>query len=461
MKELRLDEFLDSARAEGVTDSEGVFTISHVQAMQKMARYSLPYPEAWILKIIQSAVIWEAGEIVIEQSRLYTTIEFCPSEKKNIPTEQDVVATLIGDSAASAVPVGKLCLGLRSLVRLEDYSFILTLNTGRNEVRPLYAGRDAQALTQLHRLRLSRRKSPGIKIVVIHLREGENVVGRLIYPFVPWLRRDRQIASEIGRSAGACSVPIVLNGRPLTNLLETINYGFNSKTRPLHLSGVSLTGQSLLNLGAGTRETHLPYYSRNVELEQAEGTRSDFSAWYLCQVKRKAVLPERSPGLEQTTHEIHWICDGVVVQCDTFLLPTHLVKLVIFLNADGLQTDITGMLLKETDEKTERWECHLDLIKKEFSRLSTETKQFFPEQPPKKRRVESPTVEHYLKRDFTTLSELENPSLERRTRPAARRRFSRRFDQGLTRTDSGKYVSEVVKSRDGNSHLIIRSNSSP
>ncbi|MCA9778305.1 MAG: hypothetical protein KC800_16375, partial [Candidatus Eremiobacteraeota bacterium] len=93
--------------------------------------------------------------------------------------------------------------------------------------------------------------------------------------------------------------------------------------------------------------------------------------------------------------------------------------------------------------------------------LSTETKLFFPDPPLKKRPVEARTVEHYLKADFRSLSEVEHPSLHRRSSPAARRRFSRRFDHGLTHTDSGKYVSEVVKSRDGNSHLIIRSNSSP
>lgn len=221
MEELRIDAFLDSARNAGVHDSEGAFTISHAQAVQKMARYSLPYPEAWILKIVQAAVNWKASEIQIFQTRLYTTIEFCPGEKKDIPTEQDVVSTLLGRSGASTVPVGKLCLGLRTLIRTEDYSFILTLNTGRTEVRPLYAGREAQTLTKLDRLQLARRRVAGIKIVVIHLRKAEHLAGRFLYRFLPWWRRDRLIAFELQRSASACSIPIVLNRRVVTSLPDS------------------------------------------------------------------------------------------------------------------------------------------------------------------------------------------------------------------------------------------------
>jgi hypothetical protein len=459
MKELKLADFLDSVRAEGVTDSEGVFTISHAQAMKKMARYSLPYPEAWVLKIVQAAVIWKASEIVIKQTRLYTTIEFCPREKKNVPTEQSVVATLLGHTGASAVPVGNLCLALRTLVRIEDYSFVLTLNTGRRESSPLYAGRDAQSLPLAQRMRLSKRKTAGIKIVVIHLREGENLVGRLVYRFVPWLRRDRQIATELDRCASVCSIPIHVNRRHLTDLLGSVNFGLNSESRPLLLSGVKLPGEPALNLAVDSSESLVPYYSRPREIEKAGGGRADFSGWFLCQAHRKAVLPGKSPGMEQTKHELHWVCDGVVVQCDTFLFPTYLLKLVIFLSADGFQTDITGMLLQDSLEKTERWESHFELVKKELEWLSTRTQRFFPDLKTRKKRVEAPTVEEYLCKDFFGLSELESPQLKRRFRPATRRRSSRRFDHGLTRTESGKYVSEVVRSKDGSSHMIIRASS--
>lgn len=454
MKELRLDDFLHTARAAGVADSEGVFSISQAKAMQKMARYSLPYPEAWILKVVQAAVTWKASEIVVRQTRLYTTIEFCPAEKKNIPTEEEVVSTLLGDTQASAIPVGKLCLGLRTLVQLEDYSFILTLNTGRSEARPLYAGRDAQALPQMHRLRLARSESAGVKLVVIHLRDGENLVGRLVYRFVPWLRRDRQIANELAQNAGICNVPIRLNGRPLTDLLQSGVYGLNSETRPLLLSGVKSPREPLLQLAENSREALIPYYARPSEV--SDRGESEFSAWYLCQAYRKAVLPGRNPGLEQTNHEIHWVCDGVVVQREAFLLPTYLLKLVVFLNAEGLQTDITGLLLKDSEEKIQRWMNHFQLLKTEWARLSTETSKFFPTSTAGEVRAEAPTVTKYLCEDFAGLSEAESPKLQRRSRPTPRRRHSRNFDHGLAWIQSGKYFSEVVKSEDGKSHLIIR-----
>lgn len=456
MKELCLDHFLNAARAAGMEDSEGEFTISHAQAVQKMASYSLPYPEAWILKIVQAAVIWEAAGIEVRQSKLYTIIEFCPLEKKNIPTEEEVVSTLLGQAGASTVPVGKLCLGLRSLVRLEDYSFILTLHTGRTETRPLYAGREGQSLTRLDRLRLARTKGAGIKIVVIHLREGEHLLGRLLYRFLPGLRRDRRIASELDKNAAVCSVPIRLNGRLLTDILQSGAYGFRRSRRPLIFSGVRAPDEPVLALAVNSRAECLSYGQPPKPREPAfaPAGENEFSAWYLFHgwefSGRK--VPET---VSQQSHEVLWICNGVVVQCEKFWHPTRLLRLTVFLNANDLQTDITGLLLLENEEKEARWGSHLRLLQREFERHSKVAEKFLsPEDAASG--GERILLQELLRQDFINLAELRSPEFKRETRPATRRPHSRLYDSyGLTRAESDKYVSELVRSKDGRSHIAI------
>jgi hypothetical protein len=370
-------------------------------------------------------VIWKASEIKVSQTRLYTTIEFCPGEKKYIPTEQDVVSTLLGRSGASTVPVGKLCLGLRTLVRTEDYSFILTLNTGRTEVRPLYAGREAQTLTKLDRLQLARRQVAGIKIVVIHLRQAEHLAGRFLYRFLPWWRRDRLIAFELQRSASVCSIPIHLNKHILTSLSDSALGGSKREWRFLLSGGLQQSGEPPLTLAAETENN---------------------SAWYLGHACTRAIRNREPLRPLEKTHQVHWVCEGVVVQTDTFTHPTHLLKLTILMNAENLQTDITGLLLQDSDAKSARWQSLFPIL---TSKLEKEAKRTdFTLDPIK---------EKLWKLDLQSFADLQTPTLERQSRGPGTRRYSSASDYGVLRTQTGKYVSEVVTSSDGKSHLIIKS----
>lgn len=461
MDELCLDHFLDAARAQGETDSEGEFTISHAQAVQKMARYSLPYPEAWILKVVQAAVIWQVPTIEVRQSKLYTTIEFCPQEKKNIPLESEVVATLMGQAGAGTLPVGKLCLALRTLVQIEDYSFVLTLNTGRTEVRPLYAGHEAQNLTQMERVRIAKRNSPGLKLTVIHLRHGEHLLGRLLYRFSPWFGRGREIKAELRRSATVCPLPIHLNGRLQNRLLWSSVYGFSRKERPLVLSGVRVSGEPLLGVGADSTREYVTFLQAPQKKQTSDGEHKAFSGWFLLRgpepgSRRGIVGTNPAPPQD---HEVHWICNGAVVQRESFPFPTHLLKLTIFMNADDLRTDITGFLLTESDKKEARWVAHLSRITRELETLTGDTARFFEEsdQDWKSTRLSPEHKREWarlMKQDLSGLSQLKDPKLTRLD-PTFGRDRAKSSDYGYTVLRSGKYTSELVKSKDGRSQLII------
>lgn len=424
-QDICLDQFLDSVRAAGVTDSEGEFTISHAQAVQKMARYSLPYPQCWVLKIVQAAVVWRAPDIRVSQTRLYTTIEFCPREKKDIPTEEEVVSALVGTAGAGTVPVGKLCLGLRTLVRSEDYSFLLTLSTGRTEARPLYAGRDAQSLTRLDRMRLARYASAGIKIVVIHLRDEEHLVGRFFYRFLPWWRRDRQIAFELQRSAAVCSTPITINKRSVTLPAGSPVFGSSRAWEAMELSGITVPGDPWLRLAQEAKQ---------------------YTAWYLCHARIPKKRDKTQGRLEERIHEVHWVCEGVIVQTEVFPFPTRVLKLTVFMNAEGLQTDITGMLLQESEAKSARWSSHFPHLQLALQEQANEVAARFPLQP----------HHNQVRADLQTLAEFEKPALTGQSRQTPTHRTYSTTSHGVQSTQTEKYVSEVVTSEDGKSHMVIK-----
>lgn len=62
-----LDEYLTQHRAEGDTDSEGVFTIDLKVAERKLGAFQLPSSESWILVLVQAAHRGGAKEIKVTQ----------------------------------------------------------------------------------------------------------------------------------------------------------------------------------------------------------------------------------------------------------------------------------------------------------------------------------------------------------------------------------------------------------
>ena len=428
-----------------------------------MARFSLPYPEAWITKVVQAAVIWQASEINIQQTRLTTSIELCPLEKKNIPTESQLVATLLGQTAAGTIPVSKICLALRTLVQMEDYSFILTLNTGRTGVQPIYAGHEAQSLPRIARMRMARKESPGLKLTVIHLRQGEHILGRLLYRFSPWFRRHRVIAAELRRSATVCPLPIRLNGRLQNRLLQSSTYGFSRSERPLVFFGIRVSDEPLLKVGVNSVAEHNIFLQDPQKRQSSGGKRGDSSkggpssAWLLLRGPEpgRHVLGKGGPE----DHEIHWLGDGVVVQRESFPCSTRLLKLTLFLNADGLKTDITGFSLNESKKKTARWLDHLSLFKAELEKLSRQSEDFFAEshqdwQTPRLSWEQKREWAEMVTQDLAHLSALEEPVITKLD-PAFGRERASSSDDGPTVLRSGKYTSELIKSKNGRSQLTI------
>lgn len=60
-----LNELLEDYRDQGLTESEGVFTINFAKAREKLAQFQLPDPNLLVLKFVQAANL-AATEIQID-----------------------------------------------------------------------------------------------------------------------------------------------------------------------------------------------------------------------------------------------------------------------------------------------------------------------------------------------------------------------------------------------------------
>ena len=75
-----MDAFLQQAGNLGAFNSEGVFTLSPEQAAKKLARFQLPFEEAWLVKVAQAAVASGAEQLEVHQARGLTFFSFQPAE---------------------------------------------------------------------------------------------------------------------------------------------------------------------------------------------------------------------------------------------------------------------------------------------------------------------------------------------------------------------------------------------
>lgn len=94
-----------------------MFTLASSKAADKMARYLLPEPEMWVLKVVQAAVRAKADKLEFKFGRNKTTVRLAGGEAWSL---LELKGSL--ESLDSSIPShGELMLGLRSLASTHDF----------------------------------------------------------------------------------------------------------------------------------------------------------------------------------------------------------------------------------------------------------------------------------------------------------------------------------------------------
>lgn len=345
-KQLDLGAFLSDQVAGGQVDSRGEFTVSHTQAARKLARFALPRSSAWVSKLVQAANRWDCPALQIRQSRSETLFHFSLPRASDIPTEDAIVSRLLSGKVGGPDALDAFCTALRALVEQAFLSFILVADDGDLAPRPIYAGHYYGALSEKARLHKRFNPKTGLSLTVYHRPPSREEDG--VKEILTRFRSYVPIIEELDRYCYTSRVPIWLDGRRVDGLVASPGLGLSQTNRPLGFLGLRDLQYSPARfaLPEDFEERVVSLLSHPRRVARGYGGRKEFQAVFVL-----AALAEQGwldlLGARRRTRLV-WVQDGLIAQEEVLDIRTTTVGLCVFANADGLETDLTGLGLLST-----------------------------------------------------------------------------------------------------------------
>ena len=341
--------YLGEQAGQGVMDSEGEFSISLEAARSKLARFALPRPNSWVLKLVQAAVGWRMERVVITQYWKETRFLLVPPDVEELPTENQILAALMSGQVLADSPLAHFCLALRALVEQAGQSFLLIVNNGSDLTKPLYAGAYYNKLGEAKRLARSQSQAPGLTLYVRHEMEvrGGMPAGQLF----GLTSTGTALVQELRDYAYLSPVPLMMNGRPLEGLLDSPHFRFDWQ-RPLALSGIKelVHSPNQLPVPKNFEKKQLSYLTSPRRAARDYTGEKRFAGVYSLSGLNRA----ESSTFPTRLSYLSWVCGGVVVQSSTLPIETRTLGIQVYANAEGLPTDLTGFQLLQQREFLER-----------------------------------------------------------------------------------------------------------
>lgn len=345
--QLDIGAFLAEQTAAGEVDSQGDFTVSHNEAVRKLARFALPRTTAWVSKLVQAAVRWGCLSLHLSQSGPETNFHFLMGGVP-LPNEQDILSALVSAGVTGPRAVDAFGLALRGLVEQAQFSFLLVCASSEgDEPSRIYAGAHYGALSETQRMAARYVRPDGISLTVYHHnRPGHDRVGGAIVA----AKQAREIVEELRTFAYMSPIPISINKESLEGPLDNPVLGYSASLRPLVLSG--LTGlehsPSHLPLPPGYEEKIMSLLSHPRRILRKYGGRTHFGAAFLMTFRSENAAAE-----SYRRSRLLWLLDGVIVD-EEEIGARDALELRVYANAAGLKTDLTGFRLVETEEYRRR-----------------------------------------------------------------------------------------------------------
>lgn len=351
-----VEDYLQSASRLGQLDSEGSFTIAGEAAVGKLAAFQLPRQSAWVLKIVQAAVTSGASFLEIRQSRDVTTFRFDPS----IEIDVDAIEKSLLAVEIEATPfVRHLCVGLRTVGFGDKRAFTLAASDG--EHRQLF-GWNCHNLTK----QTNREEEPTRPYLHLGVAFPEDNQGRVLGGMMRAAGRATDEYQEIVRYGQACPLKLTLDGRRLDTLMGLPEKIMSCTSVPLGICTLSALQSphpklpippgidrvqtrwrptdrftdSRLFYFEGGQEQEAPALLRVCYHFHVDSHRSKYRSFQFHSVPQPSVA--------------HWVKDGVICQSQTLSRTPSAASLDVFLSAEGLPTDISGLRLREVSEAPER-----------------------------------------------------------------------------------------------------------
>ncbi len=345
-----LDSFLAQQKSIGRIDSEGSFTIAGHAAIGKLGSFQLPRATAWILKVVQAAVASGAASLQVQQLAQATYFTFHPSERM---AAADLQQALVSVERPSVRFLDHLATGLRAVGFGDRRAFTLAYEEGRHQTLFGWYGEELIGGQE----NLDESVPPTVRLGVAF---PEDDPGRIMGMRSGQRSSDEYL--ELVRNACACPIPVTVDGRRIDRLGLAHEKWQDWKQLTLLIDWASSPG------------TALPEFDLPAGLPQQSGWRPTdrftderpFQLGAQSRAKPVQVLWRVSYSYKVVSHrgkhksfefrsiprpsEVCWLKDGVIVDRRK-LLERHLAtSMQLFLSAEDLEADLSGLTLREDPE---------------------------------------------------------------------------------------------------------------
>ena len=369
-----MDAFLQQAGNLGAFNSEGVFTLSPEQAAKKLARFQLPFEEAWLVKVAQAAVASGAEQLEVHQARGITFFSFQPAEFLDI---QEVYRVMVSEGDSSVRAIRHLASGLRAVGLGKGRPFTLSVEHGSEQS---LLGWDGTRLGSAEKKLAGSDKGLLVQLGVGHPAQQPEIAASEL--------------KELAARTEASPIPIVINGKRVDHLNAPLidpGHGLGSRTElsvgwcpydaavelpPLRLPrGVMLRDRGLQVDDSFTAER--AFLVDGDPLQQEVCSVVKLSYGYHVSSHRVATGRFQFHNVPRYSY-IHWIRDGVICESHRWMTEPSAVAFDLYLSADGLPTDASGLQIVRRPDVAHRIKRALPSVCLQAERTAQAITKRFP-----------------------------------------------------------------------------------
>ncbi len=349
-----LETFLESRQAEGERIQSGAgFTIrrdlvsvlgfgevdlqhglvlselSQFRALQTMADSLLPFPHAWLVKVIQGVVASErCREIRFELHREQTVITL-----EGFAWDfQELIEGFLDPKVSEDRALGHLKQALWAIALTCRWSFTLYLSGLAQALhwdgRKLSLGSTPTAAPQAR--------------LVVHFPEPEEKRA------ADWKARVSGQLQELTRRGFVCPLPLWADGRRIDGLQHCPSHGLGPRRQIIALGNLYARLPSIgLPPGSGLAGEIAPGES---PVFNPEHCRMLYSlAAYSGSDRQSGLIPPKGDYAR-----VYWVQDGAIVDEERLLAPLPSFSVALYLSSEGLVTDMSGFRLRRSEERERR-----------------------------------------------------------------------------------------------------------
>ena len=335
--------WLQNQQEQGTFSSEGSFSLKRERSWQKLGAFQLPFPEAWVLKLVQCAVALGAEEVHVAQTWRESRFSFVGGREI---TPEDVEIAVF--EMPEYLPRALLTLGtaVRALGKGSQHPFCLC-----------YPGGVGQAWTgeRFVNRQLSLKGEAQFSIIVSHFEIGAGVSDVWALSGDALREKMLRISGTLSGQCYAAPARLFLDGRQLNGPQNDPVFGLTTSVRPLAL--LEKRSDELPTFSFPVSRAMQVCASSDLQIESgfsgslSEGEVADQSVLLLMSAflesEEHKPLAGRLRQREQSA-ELLWIVEGVVSQRER--LPWKgPVSFAVMVSGEGLETDLTGLALRQSE----------------------------------------------------------------------------------------------------------------